>query len=86
MPEEKTGLNKFSRRITQPPSQAASQAMLYGAGLDEKDMGNPQVGIASMWWEGNTCNFHLNTLANLVKESVNEGKKMVGLIFNTIGV
>ncbi|MEE9275605.1 MAG: dihydroxy-acid dehydratase [bacterium] len=79
-------LNKYSRRITEPPSQAASQAMLYGAGLDEVDMKSPQVGIASMWWEGNTCNFHLNDLAKLVKQSVNEGKKMVGLIFNTIGV
>ncbi len=86
MAEQKTDLNKFSQRVTQPPSQAASQAMLYGAGLDEVDMKNPQVGIASMWWEGNSCNFHLNDLAQLVKQSVNEGKKMVGLIFNTIGV
>ncbi len=86
MAEQKTDLNKFSQRVTQPPSQAASQAMLYGAGLDEVDMKNPQVGIASMWWEGNSCNFHLYDLAQLVKQSVNEGKKMVGLIFNTIGV
>ena len=86
MPERKSGLNQYSQRVTQPPSQAASQAMLYGAGLDEKDMDNPQVGIASMWWEGNSCNMHLNQLANLVKESVNADKKMVGLIFNTIGV
>jgi dihydroxy-acid dehydratase len=86
MAEQQTGLNKFSQRLTQPPSQAASQAMLYGAGLDEADMNNPQVGIASMWWEGNSCNFHLNDLAKLVKQSINEGKKMVGLIFNTIGV
>lgn len=86
MAERKEGLNRFSQRITQPPSQAASQAMLYGAGLDEKDMDNPQVGIASMWWEGNSCNFHLNKLAELIKQSVNDGKKMVGLIFNTIGV
>jgi len=49
-------------------------------------MDNPQVGIASMWWEGNSCNFHLNKLAELIKQSVNDGKKMVGLIFNTIGV
>jgi len=86
MAESTEGLNRFSKRITQPPSQAASQAMLYGAGLDEKDMDNPQVGIASMWWEGNSCNFHLNKLAELIKQSVNDGKKMVGLIFNTIGV
>ena len=57
MTEQTTALNRFSRRITQPPSQAASQAMLYGAGLDEIDMKNPQVGVASMWWEGNSCNF-----------------------------
>lgn len=86
MVDRKTDLNRFSRRVTQPPSQAASQAMLYGAGLDEVDMNNPQVGIASMWWEGNTCNFHLNDLAHLVKQSINQDKKMVGLIFNTIGV
>ncbi|MDA0999502.1 MAG: dihydroxy-acid dehydratase [bacterium] len=86
MAEQKVNLNKFSRRVTEPPSQAASQAMLYGAGLDEQDMKNPQVGIASMWWEGNSCNFHLNDLAKLVKESVNADKNMVGLIFNTIGV
>ncbi len=86
MTEQTTALNRFSQRITQPPSQAASQAMLYGAGLDERDMKNPQVGIASMWWEGNSCNFHLNRLAEYVKQSVNAEKKMVGLIFNTIGV
>jgi dihydroxy-acid dehydratase len=86
MAEQGAGLNKYSRRITQPHSQAASQAMLYGAGLDETDMGNPQVGIASMWWEGNSCNFHLNDLANLIKQSINADKNMVGLIFNTIGV
>ncbi len=86
MAERKVDLNQYSQRVTQAPSQAPSQAMLYGSGLDEVDMKNPQVGIASMWWEGNTCNFHLNDLAQLVKQSVNEGKKMVGLIFNTIGV
>ena len=57
MTEQKTALNRFSRRITQPPSQAASQAMLYGAGLDEIDMKNPQVGIASMWWGGKFLQF-----------------------------
>ncbi|MEE9240334.1 MAG: dihydroxy-acid dehydratase [bacterium] len=86
MAERKVDLNQYSQRVTQAPSQAPSQAMLYGSGLDEVDMKNPQVGIASMWWEGNTCYFHLNDLAQLVKQSVNEGKKMVGLIFNTIGV
>ena len=53
-------LNKYSARITQPRSQGASQAMLYGTGLTHEDMQKAQVGIASMWYEGNTCNMHLN--------------------------
>jgi len=31
-------LNRYSRTITQPKSQGASQAMLYGTGLTEADM------------------------------------------------
>ncbi len=54
-----TKLNEYSCHITQPRSQGASQAMLYGTGLDESDLKKPQVGIASMWYEGNTCNMHL---------------------------
>src|SRR3989304_578185 len=86
MAQRAVRLNQYSRRVTEPLSQAASQAMLHGAGLDAQDMKLPQVGIVSMWWEGNSCNFHLNDLAKLIKESVNDGKKMVGLCFNTIGV
>lgn len=78
-------LNKFSSRITQPRSQGASQAMLYGTGLSESDMTLPQIGIASVWWEGNTCNMHLNDLAAEVKEGVS-GAQLVGMRFNTIGV
>ena len=36
-------LNKYSKRITQPKSQGASQAMLYATGLTEEDMSKPQV-------------------------------------------
>ena len=57
-------LNKYSSRITQPKSQGASQAMLYGTGMTQEDMNKPQVGIASVWWEGNTCNMHLDGLAD----------------------
>jgi dihydroxy-acid dehydratase len=78
-------LNKFSSRITQPRSQGASQAMLYGTGLTEADMQKAQVGIASVWYEGNTCNMHLNDLAARVKEGV-VGAGLVGMRFNTIGV
>ncbi|MBI4887278.1 MAG: dihydroxy-acid dehydratase [Acidobacteria bacterium] len=78
-------MNKYSARITQPRSQGASQAMLYGAGLTDADLQKAQVGICSMWWEGNTCNMHLDRLALHVKEGV-QGAGLVGLRFNTIGV
>jgi dihydroxy-acid dehydratase len=78
-------LNKYSARITQPKSQGASQAMLYGTGMTEADMQKPQIGISSVWYEGNTCNMHLNRLAERVKEGV-VAAGMVGMRFNTIGV
>jgi dihydroxy-acid dehydratase len=78
-------LNRFSSRITQVKSQGASQAMLYGTGLDESDMEKAQVGIASVWYEGNTCNMHLMDLAAKVKEGV-QAAGLVGMRFNTIGV
>ena len=78
-------LNKHSATITQPKSQGAGQAMLYGTGLSRDDMNKAQVGIASVWWEGNTCNMHLNDLAAEVKTGV-VGAGLVGMRFNTIGV
>jgi len=81
----KEALNKISRRITQPKAQGASQAMLYATGLTEADMDKAQVGISSVWYEGNSCNMHLNDLAAQVKEGVLDAG-MVGMRFNTIGV
>jgi dihydroxy-acid dehydratase len=80
-----TGLNRYSRQITQPKSQGASQAMLYATGMTSDDMNKPQVGIASMWYEGNSCNMHLLDLAAEVKQGV-VAAGMVGMRFNTIGV
>ena len=78
-------INKYSSTITQPKSQGASQAMLYATGLRERDMAKAQVGIASMWFEGNPCNMHLLQLSERVKEGV-AAAGLVGLRFNTIGV
>lgn len=78
-------MNKFSSRVTEPKSQGASQAMLYGVGLTDEDLKKAQVGIASVWYEGNTCNMHLLDLAAKVKDGV-EQNDLVGLRFNTIGV
>lgn len=78
-------LNKYSKRITQDPTQPASQAQLYATGLTEDDLGKAQVGIVSTGFEGNPCNMHLNILAHQVKKGVREAD-LVGLIFHTIGV
>lgn len=78
-------LNKYSRRITQPAVQGASQAMLYGTGMTEADMDKAQVGIGSVWYEGNTCNMHLDQLAIEVKKGVTDAD-LIGMRFNTIGV
>ena len=78
-------LNKYSQRITQPKSQGASQAMLYGTGMTEEDMNKAQVGIGSVWYEGNTCNMHLLDLAAEVKKGVTEAG-LFGMRFNTVGV
>ncbi|QDV32016.1 Dihydroxy-acid dehydratase [Planctopirus ephydatiae] len=78
-------LNKYSSRITQPRSQGASQAMLYATGMSREDMDKAQVGISSVWYDGNPCNMHLNKLADKVKEGV-VAAGLVGMRFNTIGV
>ena len=78
-------LNRYSARITQTRSQGASQAMLLGTGLGEQDLELPQVGIATMWFEGNTCNMHLLDLAREVRDGV-AASRCVPMRFNTIGV
>lgn len=78
-------LNKYSKTLTQDTTQPAAQAMYYGIGLTDADLAKPQVGIASMGYDGNTCNMHLNDLAAVVKKGVWDAQ-MVGLVFNTIGV
>lgn len=78
-------MNKFSKIITEPKSQGASQAMLYACGFNEADLGKPQVGVASVWWSGNPCNMHLLDLNFKVKEGI-EKHNLKAMQFNTIGV
>ncbi|KAJ9134614.1 Dihydroxy-acid dehydratase [Pleurostoma richardsiae] len=82
---EEKKLNEVSAHITQPKSQGASQAMLYATGMKEEDMNKPQVGISSVWYEGNPCNMHLMDLSTLCKESVRRAG-LQPFRFNTIGV
>jgi len=82
MPE----LNKYSRTLTQDPSQPAAMSMYYAIGFKEEDFHKAQVGIVSMGWDGNPCNMHLNDLSVKVRKSVNETEGLLGLRFYTIGV
>ena len=77
--------NKYSRIVTQDPTQPAAQAMLHAIGLNEEDFKKPFIGIASTGYEGNPCNMHLNQLSLNIKKSINT-RGLVGLIFNTIGI
>ena len=78
-------LNATSARLTEVDSQGASQAMLHATGLTDADLKKPQIGIASVWYDGNPCNMHLGDLATKVREAV-RADGMVGMRFNTVGV
>ena len=80
-----TNLNKYSKIITQPKKNGAAQSMLYALGLTKSDMDKPQVGIGTVWFEGNPCNSKLGGLSRQVSTSLHE-KKLLPLIFNTVGV
>lgn len=78
-------LNRYSARLTQARAQVGSRAMLFATGLTEDDLQKPQVGIASMWFDGNPCNMHLLELGTAARGGV-QAAGMVGMRFNTIGV
>ncbi|KAI7479909.1 dihydroxy-acid and 6-phosphogluconate dehydratase [Hortaea werneckii] len=82
-----SGLNKFSSTLTREHDFPAAQAMLYAAGVkDEKTLKTfPQVGVASVWWEGNPCNIHLLDIGKEVKKNI-EKDEMLAWQYNTIGV
>ena len=80
-----TYLNKYSRIITQSKQNGSAQAMLYALGLTRDDLNKPQIGIGTVWFDGNPCNSKLDQLSNSVKSSLID-KNLLGMRFNTIGV
>lgn len=80
-------MNRYSKTITQPKAQGASQAMLYATEgvTDKSDLDKAMVGVASIWYEGNPCNGHLLALGQRVKKSImNSG--IIGYQFGAVGV
>lgn len=80
-------LNHYSRIITQPKDQGASQAMLYAThGIDsDSDLKRAMVGVASVWYEGNPCNAHLLGVGQRIRQSL-ENAGVTGYQFGTVGV
>ncbi|TLD28357.1 hypothetical protein PspLS_03104 [Pyricularia sp. CBS 133598] len=80
-------LNRWSSKITKGHDFPGAQAMLYAAGVPDKEtMKNaPHVGVATVWWEGNPCNTHLYDLGRIVKKSVQK-QNMLAWQYSTIGV
>lgn len=80
-------LNRYSRIITRPKDQGASQAMLYATeGIDaDLDLQRAMVGVASIWYEGNPCNAHLLALGQRIKKSLVDAG-LTGYQFGAVGV
>ncbi|ORX36440.1 dihydroxy-acid/6-phosphogluconate dehydratase [Kockovaella imperatae] len=79
--------NRYSRTITQPKDQGASQAMLYATdGIEnDEDLQKPMVGVASVWYEGNPCNKHILELGKRVKKSLSDAG-VTAYQFGTVAV
>lgn len=80
-------LNHYSRIITQPKDQGASQAMLYAThGIEsDSDLKRAMVGVASVWYEGNPCNAHLLGVGQRIRQSL-DNAGVTGYQFGTVGV
>ncbi|KIM29980.1 hypothetical protein M408DRAFT_328418 [Serendipita vermifera MAFF 305830] len=85
--KSKEPLNRYSKTVTQPKDQGASQAMLYATDgiVDDSDLQKPMVGVGSVWYEGNPCNMHTLELGRIIKKSISRAN-MIGYQFGTVGV
>jgi dihydroxy-acid dehydratase len=68
-----TAANSRSRMITEGDVRAPNRSMLRAVGFTDEDFHKPMIGIASTWSEITPCNFHINHLAEKVKEGVRVG-------------
>ncbi|KAH0832113.1 dihydroxy-acid dehydratase [Lanmaoa asiatica] len=89
-------MNRYSRIVTQPKDQGASQAMLYATDdiSSDADFQKAMVGVGSVWIKethrkliraSNRCNKHLLGLGQVIKASICESE-MIGYQFGTVGV
>ena len=76
---------RFSSPLVDGPEQAPSRSMLRAAGFSDEDFNRPQVGVASTWSMVTPCNMHINDLATLVCNSIDE-EDLKSVLFNTITI
>jgi dihydroxy-acid dehydratase len=62
-----------SRHTTVGPERAPHRSYLYAMGLNEKQINQPIVGVATCWNEAAPCNIALNRQAQAVKIGVDRG-------------
>ena len=76
---------KYSSPLVDGPLQATSRSMLRATGFNDDDFTKPQVGVASTWSMVTPCNMHINDLASLICDSINE-QDLKSVLFNTITI
>lgn len=62
-----------SRHVTEGPSRAPHRSYYYAMGLDDAEIAQPFVGVATCWNEAAPCNIALNRQAQAVKLGVKTG-------------
>ena len=62
-----------SRHVTVGPARAPHRSYYYAMGLDEEDIAQPFIGVATCWNEAAPCNISLNRQAQAVKLGVKAG-------------
>lgn len=61
-----------SRHVTEGPERAPHRSYLYAMGLNDQEIHQPLVGVATCWNEAAPCNIALNRQAQAVKLGVKE--------------
>jgi dihydroxy-acid dehydratase len=61
-----------SRYVTEGPARAPHRSYLYAMGLNEEEIHQPLVGVATCWNEAAPCNIALNRQAQSVKMGVKQ--------------
>ena len=65
-------VKRFSKDITVGPKSAPARSMFHAMGFSNEDLAKPLIGVASTWNEVTPCNYHLDRLAQKVKEGIRE--------------